>query len=134
MLQQDKLKYDLARNMQHEASLRAEIQCNLVIMKDATQLASERQRMRDSSARHGEHGRGFDLVASEVRALAQKSAQAAHEIKGVVHQSIEKTTSGNALVTETVKAFQAIEARCVKPIMPLSVLCWEQVSSVMAWN
>lgn len=55
MLQQDKLKYDLARNMQYEASLRAEIQRNLVIMKDPTQLASERQRMRDSSTRHGEY-------------------------------------------------------------------------------
>lgn len=55
MLQQDKLKYDLARNMQYEASLRAEIQRNLVIMKDPRQLASERQRMRDSSTRHGEY-------------------------------------------------------------------------------
>jgi methyl-accepting chemotaxis protein len=43
--------------------------------------------------------------------LAQKSAQAAQEIKAVVNQSIEKTASGDALVAETVKAFQAIEAR-----------------------
>ncbi len=44
------------------------------------------------AARAGEHGRGFAVVASEVRALAQRSRDAAHEIHGL----IERTTSGIA--------------------------------------
>jgi methyl-accepting chemotaxis protein len=55
MLKQDNIKYDLARKMQYEASLRAEIQRNLVIMTDPEQLAKERARMRESSERHGNY-------------------------------------------------------------------------------
>ncbi|MCH9742133.1 MAG: HAMP domain-containing protein [Proteobacteria bacterium] len=55
MLKQDNIKYDLARKMQYEASLRAEIQRNLVIMTDPEQLAKERARMRESTERHGSY-------------------------------------------------------------------------------
>ncbi|MCX7277908.1 MAG: methyl-accepting chemotaxis protein [Burkholderiales bacterium] len=52
------------------------------------------------AARAGEQGRGFAVVASEVRSLAQRSAQAAKEIKGLIDSSVEKVESGARLVAE----------------------------------
>jgi methyl-accepting chemotaxis protein len=50
------------------------------------------------AARAGEQGRGFAVVASEVRALAQRSTQAAQEIKGIIVASVDKVEAGAALV------------------------------------
>ena len=52
------------------------------------------------AARAGEQGRGFAVVATEVRSLAGRSAEAAREIKSLIHASVDRVQQGTALVGE----------------------------------
>ena len=60
------------------------------------------------AARAGEQGRGFAVVATEVRNLAQRSSQAAREIKGLIDDSVDKVGAGSKLVDQAGATMQDV--------------------------
>jgi methyl-accepting chemotaxis protein len=67
------------------------------------------------AARAGEQGRGFAVVATEVRALAGRSAEAAHRIKSLITDSVKKVEDGSGLVMQSGEALREI-VRAVKKV------------------
>jgi methyl-accepting chemotaxis protein len=77
------------------------------------------------AARAGEAGKGFAVVASEVRALAQRSSEAAKEIKGLISASGEHVGAGVKLVAESGTALRQI----VERVQQINVLVDEMAAA-----
>ncbi|MFD4840817.1 methyl-accepting chemotaxis protein [Achromobacter sp. NPDC058515] len=85
------------------------------------------------AARAGESGKGFAVVAGEVRSLAQKSAQAAKEVKGLIEDSVERVTEGSTQAEQagaTMKEIVAAVHRVTNIIGEISQASQEQSSGI----
>jgi methyl-accepting chemotaxis protein len=89
------------------------------------------------AARAGEQGRGFAVVAGEVRSLAQRSADAAREIKGLITASVERVDTGARLVQDagaTMGEIVASVQRVTDIIGEITAAANEQTSGIVQVN
>ena len=89
------------------------------------------------AARAGEAGKGFAVVATEVRALAQRSAEAAKDIKELIGESSHRVEEGARLVRETGEALQSIVSRIAgisKLVADVEASCRVQADSIGSVN
>lgn len=85
------------------------------------------------AARAGEAGRGFAVVASEVRALAQRSGNAAREIKDLINSSVDKVNVGHSAVRKTGDTIEKIvlSAGQISSLLDdISIACREQEKGI----
>jgi len=89
------------------------------------------------AARAGEQGRGFAVVASEVRSLAQRSAESAKEIRGLIESSVGRVQAGAKLVEQAGKTMDELvgSVRKVAEIMTeIAAASHEQSSGIEQIN
>ena len=89
------------------------------------------------AARAGKYGKGFSVVADEVRNLAVKSAEAAHETTEIIEQTLKDIKKGNELAQVTSQQFNGIvsQIRTVADVLEnISMVSSQQVEGIDAIN